>query len=280
MVYGKIVNGEVVLAPVNLVLDDGRTIFNFNKNVELMTEYGYVEMQEPVDLEKLKEDKILLSKYNLAKFLEENPLKSSCHGNVEEYYSVTSEKQALLTSTFVSYQCLKGTPLESPLTWNATGKTCEVWTEEEMVQLIGEIKQYVYPLVTLQQYLETLIMECTTKEEIEYIDVTISIEIAKALLSGTATFTLERPVEEDTKEQIVEQTGEQLTYEIADEIFTSYGLTISQTINYIAVKRDSRLNIATMSNDLTTITIKEVDTFTINNKEDLINIIETHLMGE
>ena len=145
-----------------------------------------------------------------------------------------------------------------------------------MVQLIGEIKQYVYPLVTLQQYLETLIMECTTKEEIEYIDVTISIEIANALLSGTATFTLERPVEEGTKEQ----TGEQLTYEIADEIFTSYGLTISQTINYIAVKRDSRLNIATMSNDLTTITIKEVDTFTINNKEDLINIIETHLMGE
>ena len=58
------------------------------------------------------------------------------------------------------------------------------------------------------------------------------------------------------------------------------GLTISQTVNYIAVKRDSRLNIATMSNDLTTITIKEVDTFTINNKEDLINIIETHLMGE
>ena len=33
MVYGKIVNGEVVLAPVNLVLDDGRTIFNFNKNI-------------------------------------------------------------------------------------------------------------------------------------------------------------------------------------------------------------------------------------------------------
>ena len=141
-----------------------------------------------------------------------------------------------------------------------------------MVQLIGEIKQYVYPLVTLQQYLETLIMECTTKEEIEYIDVTISIEIANALLSGTATFILERPLEEDTKEQ--------LTYEIADEIFTSYGLTISQTVNYIAVKRDSRLNIATMSNDLKTITIKEVDTFTINNKEDLINIIETHLMGE
>ena len=36
MVYGKIVNGEVVLAPVKLVLDDGRTIFNFNKNVELI----------------------------------------------------------------------------------------------------------------------------------------------------------------------------------------------------------------------------------------------------
>lgn len=118
--------------------------------------------------------------------------------------------------------------------------------------------------------LEALMTKYTTEEEI---DVTTSIETPNTSPIDTTTFTLDKSVEE-----VNEQVEERLTYDIAYKITTSYGLTLSQTINYIAVKRNSRFNVATINNDLTAITVKNVDTFTINNKEDLINIIELYLM--
>ena len=39
--YGKLVNGELIMAPLELELDDGTIIYNFNKSISKMKEYGF-----------------------------------------------------------------------------------------------------------------------------------------------------------------------------------------------------------------------------------------------
>ena len=42
--YGKMVKGELLLAPVNYLTETNQMIFNFNKDVELMKEHGFKEI--------------------------------------------------------------------------------------------------------------------------------------------------------------------------------------------------------------------------------------------
>lgn len=45
--YGKLVNGNLNYAPVDLIIDDG-VILNFDTNEELLTQYGYkLVLREP-----------------------------------------------------------------------------------------------------------------------------------------------------------------------------------------------------------------------------------------
>lgn len=119
--------------------------------------------------QKNKINKITKSKTMLAEYLGNNPLHSSAHGGVEGVYSVTSEKQSLMMSQYMTYQIAKSVDTDAKLTWNETGKSCTEWTEEEFLQLILEIKAYVYPLVFHQQQLEEQIMNCTNQEELNEI---------------------------------------------------------------------------------------------------------------
>lgn len=127
----------------------------------------------PEELEALfqsnKSTKIALSKTMLAEYLENNPLHSSAHDGVEGIYSVTSEKQSLMMSQYMTYQIEKNINPDAKLTWNETGKSCAEWTEEEFLQLILEVKAYVYPLVSRQQQIEEQIMICTTQDELDAI---------------------------------------------------------------------------------------------------------------
>ena len=120
-----------------------------------------------------KNDKISLSKSMLAEYLENNPIHSSAHG-IEGVYSVTNEKQTLMMSQYMTYQIEKSVNKDARLTWNETGKSCEEWTEEEFLQLILEIKSYVYPLVSYQQHIEEYIYKCTTQEELDEITIDYS----------------------------------------------------------------------------------------------------------
>lgn len=131
----------------------------------------YVPTPEELEamFEQNKKDKILLSKALLAAYLEEHPITSSAHGGVEGVYSVTSEKQSLMMSQYMTYQIAKSVDPNAKLTWNETGKSCEEWTEQEFVLLILEIKEYVYPLVSYQQMLEEQIATCTTQEMLDAI---------------------------------------------------------------------------------------------------------------
>lgn len=120
--------------------------------------------------ERNKGIKVLESKAALASYLEGNPLKSSCHGGKEAYYNVTSDKQTLMTSNYLTYTIEKSAGIGSPvLTWNASGEPCEEWTEQEYLRLILETSAYVKPLVTKQQYYEVEINSCSTQEDLDKI---------------------------------------------------------------------------------------------------------------
>lgn len=125
--------------------------------------------------QKNKINKIALSKKQLAEYLENNPLHSSAHGGVDGTYSVTSEKQSLMMSQYMSYQIEKSVNPDAILKWNETGKSCVEWMEEEFLQLILEIKNYVCPLVSYQQHIEENICMCTTQEELDKIIIDYSV---------------------------------------------------------------------------------------------------------
>lgn len=116
-----------------------------------------------------KKDKILLSKSLLAAYLEEHPITSTAHGGVTGIYSVTDEKQSLMMRQYMTHQIDKSMNPDAKLRWNESGKSCQDWEEEEFLQLVMEIKAYVYPLVSYQQTLEEQITACTTQEQLDTI---------------------------------------------------------------------------------------------------------------
>lgn len=133
----------------------------------------------PAELEAMfqqnKNNKITLSKIMLAEYLENNPLHSFAHGGIDGVYSVTSEKQSLMMSQYMTYQIAKSVEPDAKLTWNETGKSCTEWTEEEFLQLILEVKAYVYPLVSRQQQIEEQITNCESQEELDEIVINYNI---------------------------------------------------------------------------------------------------------
>jgi len=133
--------------------------------------FEYIPTEEEIaaQLAEAKKNKINYSKLELANFLEEHPITSTAHNGVEGVYSVTNEKQMLMMSQYTTYQIEKEVNPDAVLTWNETGKACEVWKEEEFLQLVLEIKAYVYPLVSYQQTTEEAINACSSIEEVEAI---------------------------------------------------------------------------------------------------------------
>lgn len=81
-------------------------------------------------------------------------------------YSVTSEKQSLLTSNLALYQIAITAGQPFKLTWNTTGEECKEWTYENLTALALAIGIYVKPFVSQQQEVEVTIRKCTTDKEI------------------------------------------------------------------------------------------------------------------
>lgn len=119
---------------------------------------------EPVvpDVNVVKSLRIAESKTVLAKYLAAHPL-TWTDG---KQYSVTEDKQALLTGNIAAYQLAVTLGKTAELTWNATGEECTVWTFEALAALAIAIKAYVKPLVAYQQAAEVAINACTTVEAV------------------------------------------------------------------------------------------------------------------
>lgn len=146
------------------IADIATQISNISRQLDTNINY------DEATLDELKRYRINQSKNTLSEFLDTHPLLSTAHNNTAAYYSVTKEKQDLMTQQYLSYQIAKAVdPEHAVLTYNATGEVCEPWEEAEFLQLIMEVKAYVYPLVSYQQTAEKMIMECATKEEVSEI---------------------------------------------------------------------------------------------------------------
>ena len=152
---------------------DGSTETEENKLDVYYENYSFEDSVKEI-FESSKNNKIALSKVLLTEFLENNPLFSTCHNKDGEYYSVTSEKQNFMMNQYLTYQVEKAINPNAKITWNASGDSCEEWTEEEFLQLIVEIKNYVQPIVSYQQLLEERIRACTSVEELEAIEISYS----------------------------------------------------------------------------------------------------------
>lgn len=122
---------------------------------------------EEQSLEPIKNNKISESKTALSAYLASHPLQWSDG----KYYSVTSEKQALLTSNLALYQISASAGQPFKLTWNSTDDECVEWAYEELAALALAIGTYVKPFVSHQQELEIAIKACTTMEELDAIEI-------------------------------------------------------------------------------------------------------------
>ena len=136
-----------------------------------------VDENDPTTIKILKEDLILKSKENLAKYLQTHPLKSYCHNKTEGgYYNCTQEKQNALAGLLLSHTIATNLGQEDVLTWNETEEMCEVYTLEELSQLALEMKEYVKPLVSMQQYIEATIRASNTQQELKSINIEFTDE--------------------------------------------------------------------------------------------------------
>lgn len=116
-------------------------------------------------LEAAKTEKIKQSNDLLEEFLATHPI-TWVDG---QKYSVTEEKQGLLTSNIALYQLSVQAGKPRELKWNTTGDVCTVWTIENLSALALAIGDYVQPYVTYQQTVEVQIKNCATMEELEAI---------------------------------------------------------------------------------------------------------------
>lgn len=127
---------------------------------------GITPTERPApDLEPLKEQRIQKSKDDLAAYLASHPLQWT-DGN---YYSITAEKQAQLTSKIMAATMAQQSGVRYTLTWNSTGEVCKEWTIEDLSALAFAIDARVTALVTYQQTQEVAIRNAQTLDELNAI---------------------------------------------------------------------------------------------------------------
>ena len=158
---------------VDYDIEFARNWYNYKVDLDTKTLFKKEKDENAAEIIKiLKEDLILKSKENLTKYLQTHPLKSYCHNKAEGgYYNCTKEKQNELAGLLLSHNIATNLGQEDVLTWNETEKVCEVYTLEELSQLALEIKEYVRPLVSMQQHMEVNIRALNTQQELKSIDI-------------------------------------------------------------------------------------------------------------
>lgn len=120
---------------------------------------------QPDPLTQQKEALIAQSKNDLEAYLLNNPIQW-IDGN---YYSITAEKQAQLTSKIIEATMAQTLSQPYTLTWNSTGDVCTEWELSDLYALAFAIDARVTALVSYQQVKEVAIRNAGTKEELDTI---------------------------------------------------------------------------------------------------------------
>lgn len=152
--------------PANLEADVWATVGYCDLQIENGKLVGITPTERPEpDIEPIKQQKITQSKTNLATYLESHPLQW-IDG---EYYSITAEKQAQLTSKIMAATMAQTMSQPYTLTWNSTGEVCKEWELSELSALAFAIDARVTTLVSYQQTQEVAMRNAQTLEELEAI---------------------------------------------------------------------------------------------------------------
>ena len=77
---------------------------------------------------------------------------------------------------------------------------------------------------------------------------------------------------EQIVEEIVEESVDELTIDDVREVAEELGFKVNETVNYVAIKKGNR-NVATMDNELKTITVKGGEAIEVSTKEELRSVI-------
>lgn len=179
--YRLLIDGETLEVNDYIIIPEGKTTSDYN---EIKIEEEDNEQKDTTDsinienktLDEIKQNLILLSKENLQKYLDNNPLFSKAHDPNGEYYTVDEDHQNRLNANLSTYELAVKMGVTPILTWNATGKSCEVWTIEQLAKLALEMKSYVAPLISMQQHMEEDIQNASTKEDVLKINVKFNNE--------------------------------------------------------------------------------------------------------
>ncbi len=142
-----------ILNEYNLICNDNE-LYLTNKNIA-------------VNLEELKNDKIINSKELLSEWFATHPYLFTDG----KYYACTEEKQSLLNGNLASYERATKAGIDYQLKWNSTGEECVDWEYNNLLTLSLLIAAYVAPKVSKQQELELQIKACATIDELNEIEI-------------------------------------------------------------------------------------------------------------
>ena len=168
-------NGETY-KKVYLGINDRAELYEEVVDADYVFNEDETEVHDNQNIKRAKKEFIKLSKHNLSQYLEGHPLFSTVKYEDGRYYNVTAEKQNLLLTNIATYQMAQQTGFNCPLTWNDTGEECELWTFEQLLQLSMEIRNYVSPIISFQQYMEVNINKCTTIEQLNEVNINFTEE--------------------------------------------------------------------------------------------------------
>lgn len=110
-------------------------------------------------------------KNNLKLFLKTASIESDCHGDTKQY-SVSSEKQQLLSALIQKKQYAEENGITFEAYWNARGEVSEPYTLEELQQLSMEIYSFVQEYVIKEQQREQEINACCSQVDVDSIVIT------------------------------------------------------------------------------------------------------------
>jgi hypothetical protein len=142
---------------------------------KLIDHVGYIENPNALNLEDFKEYYIGLSRTKLDEYLQSNPLEAKIQGRTKESYSITKEKQKLLSKEIMATNLAQQVGEQYQPSWNAKGEPLSTdWTIEQLLRLSFKITETVRPLVSAQQKLEVKIIACESIDDILKIELDYS----------------------------------------------------------------------------------------------------------
>ena len=166
---------------------------NEQMNSEEYVEYDYNEFvvnKDSVDVEDIENnpekyleytpdpqvDEMTLDEYKLLrqeenkKLLDDFLKKKTVMYNGKEY-GVSEEDQNEMALNLTQYQVLDSAGQNVSLEWHSKKAKCEIFTQEEFIELISIIKSYVYPYYQKMQDIKSAIFNCKNKFELSTIEI-------------------------------------------------------------------------------------------------------------